>query len=201
MVIGIRFGEMPKKGQFWADKEEKKLARIIGFDVDGDPVAEDSDGVIFTFNMIQFINGFDYVPGCTEFTKSGFIVEAVPDPVEDVYPKHYVRRKDTLSGEGKMIAYTRMNSATSGTTFHVDGSSFDYQQLSCADLSGSWIEVSEAEAKAKVNKVRKYVRLWVSRRVIDEGGDFQVRCTPMNETYQNWVELKYSPHEFYVENE
>jgi hypothetical protein len=125
------------------------------------------------------------------------------------YPRYYV----PCEWHDDAFAYIVRDSTGCLTTIDVDGSTRESLPLSTRKWdsdydgfvsAGSWIEVDEATAFARIKPPVKRVPvdLWVTYRVDSEGGDWPVRCTRAGGTLQNWKKIQMDGNgELYIEVE
>ena len=132
----------PRPGEWWVRNREGRIFYICGFDPEGCPVHWNEDVGFYASKMRFFCQDFYHEPRCTGF---GW----VETPAE-VFPKYYIL--DETKGVCKAPWYIKRTSDKEGLRWglNCDGVTVGFESQSWGGQADTWLEVTEAEALARV---------------------------------------------------
>ena len=132
----------PKPGEWWLRNSGGRIFFISGFNPEGWVVHWNEDVGFFSSKMRFFCKEFRHEPRCTGF---GWV-----KPPEEEFPKYYIL--DETKGVCKAPWYIKRTSDKEGLRWglNCDGVTIGFESQSWGGQADTWLEVTEAEALARV---------------------------------------------------
>lgn len=184
---------LPQPGQWWGcdnhGTASLTIVYITGKDHTGRLLYELISGEILT--DCTGWNGWKHLPNCTGF-----------DWVEPVYPQYYIPKDtDYQSGYGKVIAYVIRRTHNHGSTYHVDGTTFNWEQSTVPNyLIQSTKEQALARVKPEPTVNIVPIPLYINYKDYKRGYDAPVKTLQGQTVHEDYKRLKWDYNRgFYVE--
>lgn len=134
----------------------------------------------------------------------------VPAPVEETFPQWYILKESEIRSWVPRWAIKRTGEETS-IRYVMDGVEVLQSREPWTGGCDAWECCTATEAYDRLgtgilppepaDKRRVPVKLWVTYRLNDEGGDWPVRATQADQTCQNWKEIKFDGNGAFIEVE
>jgi len=138
----------PQTGEYWIDAEGERLY-VVGKTPSGQVVCVDRENGTWVFDDNPSFEHWLHIPECDSF-------DWVEPPAE-VWPKWYVRVGNNINGSFDCL---RRDAKHKGLQYGPQSQPLEFRWLPGFDgivREGSWIEVTEAEALARVKSVKTCV--------------------------------------------
>ncbi len=137
---------------------------------------------------------------------------AVPAPIEETFPQWYILKESEVHQALTPWAIKRTGEETSIRYAYDGGDKLLASNETWYGATDVWRQCHSAEAFQRLgilgeaylpavpaDKRRVPIKAWVTYRLADEGGDWPVRATPADQTYQNWKEIKFDSNGMFIE--
>lgn len=193
---GVLQTSLVKDGQWVEVTEAEAFARVVK------PTEPDSDPPPFS-------KPFTNARSCMGIRKD---IPAVPAPIEETFPQWYILKESEVHQALTPWAIKRTGEETSIRYAYDGGDKLLASNETWYGATDVWRQCHSAEAFQRLgilgeaylpavpaDKRRVPIKAWVTYRLADEGGDWPVRATPADQTYQNWKEIKFDSNGMFIE--